>query len=412
MSSSIFVLLILAVSASALSTRTTTTSSISRDISALDSRQSGFNHPGLLHTNRDFIRVRAYVESGIPPWSIGWVKLLNHIDISYVPTPHPTIWRGTNTEHAQNYPDLYFDIAAAYTLAIGWKITGDSAYAAAAASILDAWSSTLVEIRGPSDRFLASGLYGYQLANVAEILRDYDDWDGFDAMAGLLLDVFYPMNSEFIAYHLYQPDDHYWANWDLANIAAMMAIGVLVDDRDIWDEAVDYFKRGNGMGAIENAIWTLHYDNTSKILGQGQEAGRDQGHSILDFALLGVVAQQGYNQHEDLWAYLDNRILAGAEYMAKYNTGHDVPFTTYVNSVHGTYTEISSTGRGGIRPIGELIYSHYASIKGLDASFIGAYRDMVVEAGGGAEGGVGDYGRTSGGYDQLGFGTLLFRLEA
>lgn len=120
------------------------------------------------------------------------------------------------------------------------------------------------------------------------------------------------MNHEFVTVHLGMPDDHYWANWDLANIASMMAVGVVADDRSIWDEAVEYFKSGHGMGAIENAIWTLHEEeNTGKVLGQGQEAGRDQGHAILDFALLGVIGQQAYSQGVDLWGYLDSRILAG-----------------------------------------------------------------------------------------------------
>lgn len=36
---------------------------------------------------------------------------------------------------------------------------------------------------------------------------------------------------------------------------------------------------------------------------------------------------------------------------------------------------------------------------------------MVVGDGDGAEGGGGDYGTTSGGYDQLGWGTLMYTLE-
>lgn len=74
-------------------------------------------------------------------------------------------------------------------------------------------------------------------------------------------------------------------------------------------------------------------------------------------------------------------------------------------------TVISSSSRGTIRPIGELLYAHYNGIKRLNASWTGAYRDMVVSHGGGAEGGGSDYGTTSGAYDQLGFGTALFRLE-
>jgi hypothetical protein len=97
--------------------------------------------------------------------------------------------------------------------------------------------------------------------------------------------------------------------------------------------------------------------------------------------------------------------------MAKYNVGEDVPFATYSNS-DVTQTVISNNSRGTIRPIGELLYAHYGSLKGLNASWTKAYRDLVVSSSGGAEGGGGDYGSSSGGYDQLGFGTLLYRREA
>lgn len=99
-----------------------------------------------------------------------------------------------------------------------------------------------------------------------------------------------------------------------------------------------------------------------------------------------------------------------AEYAAKYNLGNDVPYTTYVNS-DVTQDVISDASRGNIRPAWELIYNHYGVLKGLDASWSQQYRDLVVDNGGGAEGGGGDYGTGSGGYDQLGFGTLLYRLE-
>jgi hypothetical protein len=97
--------------------------------------------------------------------------------------------------------------------------------------------------------------------------------------------------------------------------------------------------------------------------------------------------------------------------LCKYNVGQDVPFRTYVNPDQGTATEISDGGRGDIRPIAELLFSHYDGIKGLNASWTKAYRDLVVKDGDGAEGGGGDYGGSSGGYDQLGFGTLLFRRD-
>lgn len=100
--------------------------------------------------------------------------------------------------------------------------------------------------------------------------------------------------------------------WDLCNLAHVHALGVLSDNQTMIDEALTYFSEGVGNGRLETAIWKLYEeDGTGKSLGQNQEAGRDQGHALLDFALLGPFAQQSYNQGEDLFALLDNRILAG-----------------------------------------------------------------------------------------------------
>ncbi|TEA11904.1 hypothetical protein C8034_v007130 [Colletotrichum sidae] len=370
-----------------------------------------FTHPGLLHTTKDFDRITGLLDDNREPWKAGWSKLAARANPNHVARPVETLCRGAGSDCTENYSLVFRDAAAAYANAVYWRISGNATYADAAGRILDAWSGNLKRIWGSSDKFLASGIYGYQLANAGELLRDYKGWTGLPALVDMLTDVFYPMNHVFLVQHNGAAIDHYWANWDLANMCAMQAIGILSDNTTMYDEAVTYFKKGKGNGMIEKAIWKLHDEpGSGKVLGQGQEAGRDQGHALLDFAFLGVFAQQSYNQGDDLFAYLDNRILAGAEYAAKYNLNHEVPFSTFTNS-HGTANVISEAGRGGLRPIWELLYSHYDSIEGLNASWTGQMRDHVVEEAGGAEGGGGDYGPNSGGYDQLGFGTLLFRLE-
>lgn len=388
-----------------------------------------FTHPGLLHTDEDFKRIQSKVQAGAEPWITGWYKLTNnsYASPSYTNTAQEVIYRGDDGSHSQNYPNLYRDIAAAYALAIQWKVTENTTYADSAVAILDAWGTTLTGISGNSDKFLASGIYGYELANAAELMRDYDGWssESFNSLRDMMVNVFYPMNRDFFIRHNDAEVDHYWANWDLCNIASMLSIGVLSDNETMYQEAVDYFKNGDGNGQIGKMVWKL-YDEDGQTLGQGQEAGRDQGHAMLDFALLGPIAQSAYNQGDDLFEYLDNRILAGyvlscmgywintdngsAEYVAKYNLGEDVPYTTYVNS-DVTQDVISDAQRGGVRPIWELLYNHYGVLKGLNVTWTKKYRDMVVEDGDGAEGGGGDYGSTSGGFDQLGHGTLLYTLE-
>lgn len=273
-----------------------------------------FQHPGALHTAADFVRIKAKVESQEEPWYTSWNKLIAKTNTSYVPKPHATIVRGVNTNvGSETYQDLYRDIEVAYTSAVRWQVEGQSEYADSAVTVLDAWSAVVTAINGTSDKYLASGIYGYQLANTAEILRSYSGWDKFDATVSMLRDVFYPMNHEFLLDHNNNPIDHYWANWDLCNIASMQAIGILSDNASIYNEAVDYFKTGGGNGRIENAIWKLYDEDgyPEKQLGQCQESGRDQGHSIFDFALLGVIGSQGYSQGDDLFSYLESRILAG-----------------------------------------------------------------------------------------------------
>lgn len=101
---------------------------------------------------------------------------------------------------------------------------------------------------------------------------------------------------------------------------------------------------------------------------------------------------------------------SSAEYAAKYNLNETVPYTTYVNS-DVTQTALNDTSRGQIRPIWELLHAHYGVTKGLSDYYTLKYRNWEVNQTGGAEGGGGDYGSASTGYDQLGHGTLMYRLD-
>jgi hypothetical protein len=88
--------------------------------------------------------------------------------------------------------------------------------------------------------------------------------------------------------------------------------------------------------------------------------------------------------------------------VAKYNLGYDVPYQPYKNS-DVAQPEIAPAGRGTARPCWEMIYNHYVKRRGLAAPYCKEYAEKLRPEGGG-----GDYGTTSGGFDQLGFGTLAF----
>ena len=291
---------------------------------------AGFLHPGLLHTQMDLARIKLKVEEGAQPYLDGWNQLVNspYSQAGWTPRATATIVRGGAGD---NVALLYNDVARAYQNALRWKIAGSTAHGDTARDILNAWSATLTTVTGNADRYLAAGLNGYQLANAAELMRDYPGFD-VSRMQNMPLNVFYkPLNERFLIGNEYGRDhndayiQNYWANWDLSNMAATVAIGIL-RQTDIYDIGIEYFKHGAGNGSIYNAIPFLHPDG----LAQWQESGRDQAHTQLGIGLMAVTSEMAWNQGDDLYGWANNRFMRAAEYVAKYNNGSDdVPFATY-----------------------------------------------------------------------------------
>jgi hypothetical protein len=371
-----------------------------------------FAHPGLLHTQADFDRMTQMVNAGTQPYLDGWNQLVNSplSQSGWTPRATATIIRGGTGD---NVALLFNDIARAYQNALRWKISGSTAHGDTARNILNAWSSTLTSIGGNADRYLASGLYGYEIANAAEIMRDYP---GFNVtqMQNMLLDVFYkPLNERFLIGNEFGADhndayiQNYWANWDLANMAATVAIGIFCDRRDIYEIGIEYFKHGAGNGSIYNAIPFLHPNN----LAQWQESGRDQAHTQMGIGLMATINEMAWNQGDDLYGWANNRFLRAAEYVAKYNNGDDnVPFATYewgsgTNGAVQTQTVMSNASRNEMRPVWEMIYNHYAGRKGLSVPNIAARATLLRPEGGPNT----QYPST---FDHLGFGTLLYTRPA
>ena len=104
------------------------------------------------------------------------------------------VYRGADGVHAENYAELYNDIAAAYALDLRWKISSSTSYADATVELLNAWSSTLTSIQSTTDAYLAAGIYGYEFANAAEIMRGYSGGAAADQMKfkTMLHDLFSP----------------------------------------------------------------------------------------------------------------------------------------------------------------------------------------------------------------------------
>lgn len=371
-----------------------------------DAAPATFTHPGMLHNAGDINRAKVRVAAGDDPWLSGWNRLTanSRSQSTWTNRATATIIRGGT---GQNYGLLYNDIAAAYQNALRWRVAGTEANAVCAANILNAWSRTLTTVTGNADRFLAAGIYGWQFANACELMRGYG---GFDLAAAqeMLVRVFYPLNNQFLTGHNDACITNYWANWDLCNMASVMAIGILTDNAAKYDQAVNYFKNGAGNGAIQKAVPFLYSDVEGYDLGQWQESGRDQGHTMMGMGQMGAICEMAWNQGDDLYSYDGRRFMKAAQYVAKYNLGNNVPYTTYnwgtgQNCAPQSQTVIGSGSRGQVRPVWAMLHYHYGRRLLLDDKYISQMCFSVAPEGGG-----GDYGTDSGGFDQLGFGTLMY----
>lgn len=376
------------------------------DATTADAAPATFTHPGMLHNAGDINRAKVRVAAGTDPWLSGWNRLTanSHSQSGWTPRATATIIRGGTGE---NYSLLYNDTAAAYQNALRWRVGGTEANAQCAARILNAWATTLTSVTGNADRFLAAGLYGWQFANAAELMREYDGFD-LAAFQEMMANVFYPLNNSFLTNHNDACITNYWANWDLCNTASILAIGILNEDSVKYDQAVAYAKSGAGNGSVAHAVPYLYTDADGYDLGQWQESGRDQGHTVMGMGQMGAICEMAWNQGDDLYSYDSKRFLKAAQYVARYNLGNDVPFTTYTwgsgqNCAQNSQTAVSASSRGQVRPVWALLHYHYNRRLSLDDKYVSQMCFSVAPEGGG-----GDYGSTSGGYDQLGFGTLMY----
>lgn len=316
-----------------------------------------FVHPGLLHSRSDLDFITQKINTGQQPWKSAWEQLQSSeaASLSYTPKPVAHVVRGVRNNPNIGSSDMSRDAAAAYAHALLWSLTQQEAHATKAIEILNAWAATLKSVSG-HDAQLLVGMDGIAFCNAAELIRHTSPhWQAEDQkqFERMLRQIFYPVIKDFY------PTAN--GNWDASMIQTMIAMGIFLDDRAMFDRATDYYLHGQGNGAIKN------YFNA---FGECQESGRDQSHVQMGIGFLACACEMAWKQDVDLYAAADNRLALGYEYTAKYNLGEDVPYQRY-RSVGDRYDypAISRKGRGRFRPIYERIVHHYHDRIGLEMPY-------------------------------------------
>ena len=331
-----------------------------------------FVHPGIAHTAADFEFVKGKIDAEEKLWLDTFARVQRswHGRLAWKADPQAHVERGVRNSPNIGASDFIRDGRSAYTHSLLWVFTENEDHAKKAAEILNAWSSELETISN-HDAQLLVGMAGQLYCNAAEILKHrWDGWSDKDQeqFRDMLTKAFYPVIEGFY------PSAN--GNWDASMLQTMIAMGIFLDDRAMFDRAVNYYRSGEGNGAITN------YFNE---FGECQESGRDQGHTQMGLEFLANTCEFAWNQGVDLYGEADNRLLLGFEYTARYNLGYDVPYKPYQSfEKRYNYKRISDDDRGDLRPMFEKVVNHYHGRKGLDAPFslraVAATRPEAISA--------------------------------
>ncbi|MCM1295903.1 MAG: alginate lyase family protein, partial [Muribaculaceae bacterium] len=392
-----------------------------------------FVHPGCSYTQGQLDRMKAMVEAKQEPYYTTFLNLKNseHADLSRKVTD-----RGNQIKEGSFNGTVGIDGRCAHDLALLWHLTGDSRYADKAVEYLNAnshYTNTSARGTGPLDNGKVN-----LLIEAAELMRDYDGWaaDDQQRFKDMLTYPYYSTTED--VYSLYASSDDsqnritfYWniyngdasryGNQGMFGMLAMLAMGVYLDNEVIYDRALRYIsglphrpddlpyvsgpaltsKNPTDKGEYQNTyslegrkkdIEDYGYDELLEYYfypnGQCQESSRDQGHVLCGLHKFIEFAEIAWNQGDQFYSLLDNRLLKGIEFNYRYNLSSFLSFpdqpqpwepagytsnwdeVTLENNMYlqtrsrsGRWESIkpSPDGRGGISNVGsrESAYAHY-----------------------------------------------------
>lgn len=350
---------------------------------ALPKFAAGFVHPGLLHTRLDLVRMRNAVQQQTQPIYDGFLKMRESPE-SQLAYRSPGASQEIGRNPTVRSGEFDRDANAAYQCALMWFITGDKAFARICIGILDDWASVLQRITG-ADAVLCASLGGFKMINAAELIRYTEcNWspDLAQRFGRMMSNAFLPVIINFSPFAN--------GNWDTAAIKLMLSIAIYNEDHALYERALEYYLHGCGDGRLEHYI----YAN-----GQCQESGRDQQHTQLGITHQGDCCEIAWNQGLDLYGALENRLLLGFEYTAKYELGQSVDFVPDVDQT-GKYRHAVISPRSSLRPGYEQIYNHYVRRKGIPAPWTQNAAEKTRPEG------------SPFGADATGYGTLLYTRTA
>lgn len=404
---------------------------------------SGLAHPGIGMSAEQLETMQRHVRAGDEPWLSGYGALINNPKAALYPRLYfqadndifihiPGPWAIEGYDNPGDFVSqrCQMDSLTAAHQALMWYITGNEQYRRNVFTILDNFALVESAVDHTDFRF---GDVVYNLCFAAEILR-YTECDNeelqwtqehTDKLTGFMDIV-----------HKFYDATWFWMNQHSFNVLGMMGESIFTNDAVMYGKAVERTlvntegEHGGRNGSVKYQIRkVVKNDLTGETLEepniQLMEMGRDQGHAYGNLGGLSELVASIYAQGtlvdpedgtistaEDAvnpFEFQDDRLLAGASYLAKYHLGYEVtwiPADSGVSSSspNGIYKSINGyPWKGNLSNYYGIVYNYYKYIAKADMSqekyryVADAYESIMPE---GASG------------DFIALSTLLFTPEA
>ncbi|WP_405157009.1 carbohydrate-binding protein [Paenibacillus sp. FSL K6-0108] len=364
--------------------------------------QEGFVHPSVGFTGDALKLMQEKVAIGAEPWASAFEDFRNSrsgsldYDIRNQSKLDKTKPAYTKIDNDAKAKEAKVDAEAAFTHAVIWAATGDVRYREKAMTIVRLWSQIdLGNPKGFTDSHISIGDAMVNMVRAAELLRytegsgewAWTDTDTTNFTQNYLM-AFYDGNF----YH----NNGRWMNQHGIITQAYMMAAIFSDNQQWYQEAVEWAtanKTATFKGQSGDIFHQIRYVTQNERTGapvephvQLVEMFRDMGHASGNTSTLSMIAYmteiQGTKVNPDpasptfgevteasdgvgMFEFLDNRILAGANELAKYNLGYDILYTpvnisnAVVGDPTGNYADTVSDNGRGLGYASEVTYGYY-----------------------------------------------------
>ncbi|MEV6893790.1 MULTISPECIES: putative Ig domain-containing protein [Kribbella] len=373
----------------------------------------GFVHPGVGLTQPILENARRQLAAGAEPWTSSYQAMLRSsaagptVTSSNRSSADPTK-PASDAFNSQGFNGRFIaDGLKSYTQAVRYVLTGDEVYRKNALDIIRIWEQMdPAKYEYFTDAHIHTGIPLNRMVSAAELLRytscagEAYPWTDADTQA-------FARNLVTPVIETFQNDNNHFMNQHSYPLMGAMAGAIFTDDTALYKRSVEWFtvnataKDQGFNGSIARLFrWVDHDDKTGKPIKnphvQHAEMGRDQAHGGGDLTNAVIISRMLLAQGTKVdpvagtvsdatnavgpYEFLNNRILAAADYFWRFMLGYDTPWTPMAyaispdGTIRDTYNHIADGYRGRyVTASFWEIYYYYRFTLGKDVKAMAPY---------------------------------------